>query len=709
MKTTKKNILKFFVLVIASVFVSQALCFSVGNAFAQTLSLANITPYVSAMSTDSVTEISTVEQLVQFLNGEAPYDIVTNVIIKGGGTVYTLPEDLTPRNITGVNFNGNFCTILNLKQPLFGTVKDSTISNIYIGSGVVETKPGGTNEYLGSIAKTIANSTINNCINNATVTLGVSSGTSSRRVTYRYAGGIVGYANNSIIINCSNHANVTAGINGELLPWYAYAGGIVGFATGSTKIENCYVTSFDPTDINNPVKINASALAQDDLTNMNTSVISKNTSVHYTGLTHVLQKVNEDVNKWKKELTGYQEEVTGMNKAIQGLKNSINDIEKTIQNHERQINQLENQIRNLKSKQNALKWYQVVSWASYEADIIWCRVQQAGIRIAQGAERVAQGALWVSIGTIEAARAVVYAAITTVQTLLTGATYLISYSVRDMNWLNVTDDVSKYAYKIEAYAYGIGYLDSTNTKISRVYTYNIHTTGGSKYAEFVLPLRFWSESEFLRGIYASDKFETTLIFIENNFYGPISNNGNKITVENSYIFDGSYYLRDGFQNYLNNREIYISGSDDNGDYETGNWYGKEEVRREKHRVHVSIESQQLILSTTKSKTILYQDEYVLQDIVLCVNNGREWSNGFFDDYAGYGTKFKTFTFYGGGNLSAFDAERPLVGAPCDYPTFDSQAKNTFVELSLNSIDWGYQPTINGGLPYLKCRYWQEVA
>lgn len=707
MKTTRKNILKFFVLVIASVFVSQTLCFGVGNAFAQTSALAQ-SQYVSPQS--AIEEINDVEDLVNYLNGEKKIGGI--VKIKGGtGTKFDFNDaskDFVTTDLDGVTFDGNFCTILNLNKPLFGIVTGSNISNVYIGSGKIEFRSGGSKAYLGGIAQSINNSTINNCINNANIKLGVSSATASRRETYRYAGGIVGYSNNSTITNCSNHAHITSGIDGELLPWYSYAGGIVGFATGNTKIENCYVTSFNPTDTNNPVKIQAFALAKDDLANTKSSVISKNTSIHYTGLTHVLQKVNEDVNKWKKELTGYQEEVSGMNIAIQALKNSINDIEKTIQKHENQIASIQRTIQ--AKTREANNSFLGAAWLWIGPQILVLEAEILGLRIAQGAERVAQGALWASIGVIEAARAVVYAAITTVQTLLTGAAYMISYTVRDMNWLNVTDNATKYSYKAEAYAYGIGYLDSTNTKISNVYTYNINTTGGKRYAEYVLPLKFWSESEFLRGIYSSDGFKTTLRFVENNFYGPISNYVNKISVNDSYFFDSSYYLRDGSQNYLNNREIYISGKDDSGNYETGNWYGQEEVYREKHRVHVSIESQQLILSTSKSKTKLYKDKnlYVLQDIVLCVNNGREWSNGFFDDYAGYGTKFKTFKFYGSDNLSAFDAERPLMGTHSSYSSLNGGARETFVQSNLNEDVWGYQPSINNGFPYLKCRYWQEI-
>lgn len=479
--------------------------------------------------------------------------------------------------------------------------------------------------------------------------------TSTNKADIIRAGGIVGYATGATEIDsCSNHASITAGkydSTGATGVYTSYAGGIVGYAEGTTVIKNCYVLS----STDNNISIKANAITQKE----SPSVFrNKNQSLYYNGLTHLVTKVNQDLEKKKQEVAGYQGEASSLQKAID--KQHAN------------IRAANNRIAQLRAEKSRLKWYQFGSKLAKDVQI--------------AAEYVKIAAYGVAIGALEAARAVVYAAITAAQAIISGMAAVITYTLRDTNWLNVTSDATKTVRHVDAYAYGIGYFailanaKSDSKEISSCYTHKVEAVGGFHEAEYKYPLRFWSTSEFLRGTYASDPFEDYVIFREENYYGPITNSND--------IASDVYYYTPETKKYSETRFIYVD--DQNYSGRSTNWYGTNLISKNRHRVHVSVEYQQLIIATEGENR---------DQIVLMVNNGRDFIDSLVKDYAGLGTRFDT---------KKFDREIPIMVGNGNTATKIESIPAADKLINVDSATWGITNEINGGYPYLKCRYWQHA-
>lgn len=653
MKKVRKNVLKVLVMLLAVVFVSQGLCFSAGQAVADTLLVNASAPYVSTLADSDETEIKTASDLVKWLKNPTG-----NVRLVGGaGTVFDLGNaDTYSTKAYSGRFDGGYVALKNVAKPLFSTLNGSAeVKNVYIESGSISLN--GTNS-IGSIALYAKGSAkISNCLNKASVSL---------TSTYEsaYAGGIVGYAeSNATIELCSNHANVTVDNNKSSGKNYAYAGGIVGYVNGTTArtvtepktvVSNCYVSSIS----NSNISITAEARAVNDTSS---TTVSKGTTKYYNGLSHLVTKVNEDFEKIKNQIAGKNNEESTLRKTINNLKSQINSLES-------QINSLESKINNVRRKQNNLKWYEAYMWPIYEAEII-------GYRAAQGALRVSQGALWTSVGAVEASIVVVRGAISALQATLSGLSAIVTYNLNDVSWIAFYDN-AKYQLKHEdAYAYGIGYMNGANAKITDCYTDKVSTSGGEYTTTYTFYLRFWSKSEFLRGNYMSDKFTRTLTFKAENNYGPISN---------ANVTDG-YYFATADKDYNLNRHIYIDGNTNN------DFNNATKVDEKKYSCHVQLEKQQLFFRNTGG-----------EKIDMLVANGHTFLDDIMEGYAGIGTLVLTREFDTKiQNLVLLGNENTK-----DYKTHSKTATDAMKKF--DSSVWGVSSSINGGKPYLKCRYWQEV-
>lgn len=648
MKTIKRNGFKILILLLLAIFTMQTLTFNVGTLSAEMLSIAN-SSYVTPLASTTKKVIKSATEFASWLNSGTNRNI--EVELEGGaGTVFDMTgKTYSSKSITGVTFNGNYCTIIGLNKPLFDTATNCIIKNVYIGSGSMSTT---TTAIFGAVACTSNGSTFDNCINSMILTVACNYTSKSQKATMVAVGGIVGYAKGSTTITrSSNHASIYADYTDGSTRNKAktYAGGIVGYAEANTTINNCYVA---PLNTSSTIAITATA---SEITDGAQTLYTKNKSWYYSGLTHVVTKVNEKVEETKQKIFGYQNEVSTFDRLITQQKNNI----KTSQNR----------ISQLKREKSKLKWYQVPSKAWYDAQIALEGIKIAGYGIA--------------IGGLEASRAVAYGALTAAQALLKGLAAVITYNYRDTNWLQATDKVTKVVKHNDAYAYGIGYINrsTSNSKknIEYSYTYGVSTVGGGSEVTYTWPLQFWSTSEWLNGVYKSDEFTYKMVFTTKNNYGPITNDAN--------IVNECYYYTKP-DTYASKRDIRVYDSTEQGN---SNWYGKEKYSTNKVSVYVSLEKQQLFVSTAGSKK---------DQLVIMVNNGRTFINQWFNDFAGLGTKIHTMSF---------DSE---VGA---------MVGNGNTALSTNSIPaknklnnkgggaWGVSANINNGYPYLKCRYWQEVA
>lgn len=685
MKTIRKNGLKLLVLLFVAVFMTQTLCFSLGSpAMAEVISLASSTKVV-ALADTSVKQLKNAKELADWLTSGTE----TNVELAGGtGTVYDLKDQTysTKATFAGV-FNGNYCTILGVNKPLFGTVsgKNTEIKNVFIGTNSESPSKieSTSSQYVGAIARVSDSAKFVNCINNAPVSGTYFTNNRNSADDIVYVGGIVGYAKGTTQIEqCSNHASVTAGDNNQTL---TFAGGIVGYAERATRVRCSYVA---PVNKSETINVTATAI---ELTDASTTFKNKGESKYYNGLTHIVEEANSEVDKVKNEIAGYEGEASALQRSINSVKSEINSLENQIRNYDTKIN-------NTQSKINKAKWYDVrkIGWA---AEIVAYRIAQAGLR-------VAQGALWVSVGALEASRAIVYGAMEAAKFLLSTLAAVITYTLRDTNWLEVTANATKTVTHSDAYAYGIGYFvlpdsgvitSSSDKPVTSSYTLNVNTYAGYRQEKYKYPLKFWSTSEWLRGLYSSGDITDYITFKEENNYGPIINSyniansaaRNKAT-KSSQVVENAFYYTTGIETYAQNRFIYIQDTNNSG---SSNWYGMEKISVNKHQVHVSFEKQKLIYSTTGTN----KDE-----IVVMLNNGRDFLDNWVKDFAGLGTKFDS---------KKFDRSLPfMVGseyAPANASDTSKQQAITNILVSSDGI-WGQNEAINNGFPYLKCRYWQEI-
>lgn len=644
MKTIKRNGFKVFILLLLAIFTMQTLTFNIGTVSAEMLSVAN-SSYVTPLASN-VKSIKTATEFASWLNSGSD----KNVELSGGaGTVFDMTgKTYTSKSITGVTFNGNYCTIIGLNKPLFETATNCTIKNVYIGSGSMSTT---TSAIFGAVVCTSNGSTIDNCINNMTITVACNYSSKSQKATMVAVGGIVGYAKGkTTITRSSNHASIYADYTDSSTRNKAktYAGGIVGYAESNTTIKNCYVATLDTYST-----INITATAS-TITDSAQTLYAKNKSWYYSGLTHVVTKVNEEIEKTKQKIFGYQNEVSTFDRLITQQKNNIKASQ--------------NRISQLRSERSKLKKWQVVSRASIDAQITWEGVKIAGYGVA--------------IAGLETARAVSYGAMTAAQAILKGLAATITFNYKDTNWLQATDKVTKVVKHTDAYAYGIGYINrsSSNSKknIEYSYTYRVTTTGGGSEVTYTWPLQFWSTSEWLNGVYKSSAFNYKMVFITNNNYGPITNDAN--------IVNECYYYTTP-SSYASNREIRVYDSTEQG---ASNWYGQSKYSTNKVSVAVSFEKQQLFVSTTGTNK---------DQLVIMVNNGRTFINQWFNDFAGLGTKIHTMSF------------DTTIGAMVGNGNTALNTNAIPAKDKLNNKGdgaWGVSSNINNGYPYLKCRYWQEV-
>ena len=666
MKTIRKNGLKFLVLLLVAVFMSQTLCFSTGSAMAEVVSLASQNSQVMALA-DDVKELKTAQDFADWLTSGTH----TNVILAGGaGTIYDLSTCTysTKSSFSGT-FDGNYCTIIGLSKPLFKSLTNAKIQNVYIGSGSITSS---TESNMGAIAQEAKGATvIRNCINSATIKLTTVPNSTSVSLN---VGGIVGHATGTTqIIECSNHADITAGndATGATGATKAYAGGIVGYADGSTKVKDSYVA---PLDVSDDINITAYAkIVKESATDL------KKKNMPYNGLSHVTQKINEDWQKAKNDLAGYQKEASTLQKSIDSLKSQIRNLDNKIASIENTI-----KARTREADNSRFKW----KW-SYMWGVI------AGLRAEQAALRVAQGALWVSVGAVEAARAVVYAAISTAQALLKVLNQFVSHIQYDNSVLQVTDKVTEQISKVDAYAYGIGYFVkpssprfADNKKIENSYTYNVNTIGGYYEQTYKYPLRFWSQNPWLGGVTTSSKFTFYVVLHEENNYGPITNN--------EKIVSGIYYYT-APETYQENRFIWVDDDNYNiskTNYSSNtNFYGLEKISVNRYRTWADFEKQKLIIATSGTNK---------DQITIYANNGRDFLDKWVSSYAGLGTVFDTRSF--------FHAIPTIVGNGNTDKITNNLNKSTIdnnITANGSSTIWGKSNLINNGYPYLKSRYWQE--
>lgn len=644
MKTIKRNGFKIFILLLLAIFTMQTLTFNIGTTSAEMLSIAN-SSYVTPLASNAKV-IKTASEFASWLNSGTD----KNVELYGGaGTIFDMTgKSYNSKSMSGVTFNGNYCTIIGLNKPLFDTVTNCNLINIYIGKGSMTTS---TSAIVGAVACTSNSSKFDNCINSMSITVACDYSSKSQKASMVAVGGIVGYAKGyTEITRSSNHASIYADYTDSSTRNRAktYAGGIVGYAETNTIIKNCYVA---PLDTYSTININATASA---VTDGAQTLYTKSKSWYYSGLTHVVTKINEQVEETKQKIFGYQGEVSRFDSLIAQQKNNIKASQ--------------NRISQLRSEKSRLKWYQVASKAWYDAQIAWEGVKIAGFGVA--------------IGALEASRAVAYAAMTAAQALLSGLAAVITYNFRDTNWLDATDKITKVVKHSDAYAYGIGYIYRAGAgmkkNIEYSYTYGVVATGGGSEVTYTWPLQFWSTSEWLNGTFKSDKFTYKMVFITNNNYGPITNDAN--------IVNECYYYTTP-KSYADNRAIKVYDSTEQG---STNWYGKSKYSTNKVGVHVSLEKQQLFVATTGANK---------DKLVIMVNNGRTFINQWFNDFAGLGTKIHTMSFDSEINAMVGNGNTALK-------TNSIPAKNKLNNKGGGA--WGVSTNINNGYPYLKCRYWQEV-
>lgn len=498
-------------------------------------------------------------------------------------------------------FKGTFdgggynCSLTRLNKPLFYKTQGATIKNVEVASGTINS----SSTYVGAIVAYASDTSIEQCRNMASVSNDSTRGTI-------YTGGIVGFSSGGSISQCSNLANVS---NSSSLVAASYVGGIMGYGS-YTYVNNCYCLGG-----NESSKLTITARAQKNTSNF--IARKKGDSLYYSMLESVNEKAQKALEDAKNVLKSKQDEGNA-------IRAEINRAKAWIKSQENYIAQL-----------------------TREANNSFCGWKWSYIGPQIGGIYVAIGARWTEIGALEASLKVAEGAIWVAQQAVNVALKLASSTVYDMQWVNPYQDCTKTLESVMAYAYGIGF---SNTSLYNSYTANISIVGGYEKTTYKYYLEFWAQSARQDLILSSDEITRKLEFYNNDRFGLISNsNGN-----NCFFLDNLSY----------DRSITVDNNKNFDYYET------------KHDTILSFGKQKLIFENQNN------------NVTIFVANR----------YGSAKTVLDSFTF---------DTELSKIqGVSCNgqKSTLTDNIKNNF-----SSSIWGYDSSIEKGYPHLKYRYWQYGA